>query len=144
MRASGFPREKRGRDLPKMGLTQREIDWSAPIRQASKHAGDVGVDDGFGKIEGKAGNRTGSVTPDTGEPLDLGEICRQAAAKVLGHNFCRRLEVARARVITEPLPGMENVSFGARCECFEVWEAFEPARVKGKHARDLGLLEHDF
>ena len=144
MRARRLSREKRGRDLPEMRSPAGTIDWLLPIGQASKNAGDVGLNNGFGKIKGKTGNRSGGVAPDSGKLRDIGQVPGQRAGKVFSHIFGRRLEVTCTSVITEALPGMEDVSFAAASERFESRKPFEPALVIWKHARDLSLLEHDF
>lgn len=143
MRARHFSRDKIGCDPPEMGPAGSEIDRLSPIRQARDYPGNVGVDDRFRKFEGKAGDCARGITSDARQPRDFHGIRWEATAKAFEQMFRRRLKVSRAGVISKTLPGMKNVTFRARGECFEAREAFEPAPVIGNHARDLGLLEHE-
>src|SRR5215210_9470009 len=59
------------------------------------------------------------------------------------HCFRSAVEIARARIIAEPLPGVQDVGLGRRRQAFEVGKPPEPLTIIWQDSCDLRLLEHD-
>jgi hypothetical protein len=53
------------------------------------------------------------------------------------------MKVARPRVITEALPGMENIGFSRAGKRADGGETAEPSNIVRDHGGSLGLLKHD-
>ena len=58
------------------------------------------------------------------------------------HDFCGREEIARARVVAQSLPGVQDVVFRCSRERGEIRESAKPLIIIRSNGRDLGLLEH--
>lgn len=62
---------------------------------------------------------------------------------LLADRDSRGPEISGPRIITEPLPGMENVGLGCVGENSDAGETPEPFIVIRNDGRDLGLLKHE-
>ncbi len=59
------------------------------------------------------------------------------------HEFRGGVEISSATVVTEPLPGVENVVFRGHGKRGKIRKATEPTIIVGQHGRDLRLLKHE-
>ena len=58
------------------------------------------------------------------------------------NQFCAAVKIARPRVITETLPGVENIGFSRTGERPNGGETAEPSNIVRDHSGGLSLLEH--
>ena len=85
----------------------------------------------------------GSVAADSRQRFQLIRIAWENAAEIFDDQFGATVKVARPRVITEALPGMENVGFSRAGERTNGGETAELSNIVRDHGCSLGLLEHD-
>ena len=97
--------------LPQDFASTFRVDGFAEIEQAGEDAGDIGVDDGSGSIESKAGYGAGGVASHTGQRGDGGEVVRQFSAVLCGDLLGGAVQVAGACVVAEALPDVQHVGF---------------------------------
>jgi hypothetical protein len=111
------------------------------IRQAGKQSRNVGFNNWNGLIEGECRNRVRSVTPDSGQLADLIDVPWKLPAS---YCFRGRMQVAGARVVTEPLPRVQDFRFRGRGQAAEIRKAIQPSIIVRNDGRDLRLLQHHF
>ena len=84
------------------------------------------------------------VAPDARELQQRLEVERHDAAVFRHDDLGGLLEIARAAVVSEPLPELHELVVRAGCECGDVGERLEEALEIRQHGRDTRLLQHDF
>ena len=97
----------------------------------------------MGCIEGDAADSGRGVTADSGQAQELVVIVRQTAFAAVDEAASGAVQIARAAVVSQPLPGFEHLCFGSVGERANGREAADEARVVGRHLVDAGLLQHD-
>src|SRR5438034_11043023 len=53
------------------------------------------------------------------------------------------MEIPRAGVVSQPLPGFPYSAGPRPCQRLEIWEALEKSRIVLRHAAHLRLLQHE-
>ena len=54
------------------------------------------------------------------------------------------MQIARARVVTKPLPGVQNIALQSASQCVKIGKAPQPSIVIRQNAGHLSLLKHEF
>ncbi len=120
------------------------IDGSLHIQQAGEDTGDVRFDDGDRLVEGEGGDRIGCVAADSREITNRFRVSWECAAMFFHDGNGRGAKISGARIVAEPLPGVENVVFRSGGQRREIGESPEPLIIIRDDRGDLGLLEHKF
>ncbi len=124
-------------EVPEGGAAGGGIDRELEIEETREETGDVGFDDGDGLVEGEGGHGVCGITTEPGEMLE------RAGKRPVADGLGGGVEIARASVVAETLPGVQDVGLLGAREAFNIREALEPRSIIREHGRDLGLLEHD-
>ena len=74
----------------------------------------------------------------------LAQLTRQVAIVQFDATFRRRMQVARAGVVTESGPQRQHLVLRCSGQSCHVWEPNQKAGVIVQHRAHLGLLQHDF
>ena len=119
------------------------IDGLFVIVKAGEQARDVCIDDRHGLIKSESCDGVCGVTADTGKIANPGWIGRQPATMSISHNFSGRVQMASACVITESLPGVQDVIFRGNGQGSKIGEPTEPVIIIWDHGSDLCLLKHE-
>ncbi len=113
-------------------------------KQPRHHPLDIAVHRARRCIEGNRGNRGRRVVADARQRTQLGLARRKYAAMALDDGTGAGMQIARARIVAEPGPGLEHLIERCRCERMHVAPAREEAVVIRRHGPHRGLLQHDF
>ena len=131
--------------LPEELLPGGGVDCGGVVEETGEDAGDVGVDDRGGGVEGKRCDCSGGVGADAGEFFQFG--CGfWKLAMVIGEDGAGRfLEITDTVVVAEAFPGSQKLTFRSVGDGLEVRELLEEELEApvGEHGTDGGLLEHD-
>lgn len=132
------------RVIPKFFAASAEIDFLGNIEEAGNQPARVRFDNGDGSIESESGDGVGGIAADTGKFTNGIDVAGKDSTMSILHDFGGGMEMARAIVIAEALPGVKDCVFGGMSEGGDIREQSEPFIIIGNDGRDLGLLEHDF
>lgn len=137
-------REQRGGVGPKPFLAGGGVDGCLQIVKPRNDPGDICFDDRHRLIECESRHRVCRVTPYARQ-LPYRFVFRRELAPVFRDNSdCGPAEVSSARIITEPLPCMEDLRLRRRGQRAKIRKPPHPFIEVGDNGRDLGLLQHEF
>ena len=102
---------------------------------------DVRVDGADRPAEGDREDRPRGVRPDTGQPLEVLDVAREAASELVDDDPGGPLEVERPTVVTEPAPGAKDVGGRRGRQRLDGREPTDERVPRRRAAGDLGLLE---
>jgi len=128
---------------PEQLASGARVDRHLQVEDAGENAGDVCFDDRDRSVEGERGDGVCRITANSGKLLNRSRVSRKSAAVFFEDGDGGRPEIAGARVVTEPLPGVKNVMFRGGGERGKIREPDEPFIIIREDGRDLGLLEHE-
>ena len=117
---------------------------AANCTQAREDAGDIAVEYGERLIVGDAQDSRGGVTPDAGQGQGRFERARKFAVVARGDFLCRAMQVARAAVVAEAGPELQDFFLRCASERFDGGKSFQEAMVVRQDGGDARLLQHDF
>ena len=137
-RSAGTSASARSR-ISGLCLRQRRLDEEQP----RNHALDIAVDRGGGAIKRDRRDRRRRVGADAGQAAQARLGVGEASAVALGERPGAGMEVAGARVIAEPGPGLHHLFDRRLGEPCDRREALQEALVEGLHGRNRRLLQHD-
>ena len=106
-----------------------------------EHAHDVAVDAGGARPEGQAGDRRGGVRTHARQILPA--LWRGRRGGQGRQRLRQPAQIAGARVVAEPFPEFEDLSFGSSRQRGEIRQRRHPAFEKGQGGFDLRLLQHE-
>ena len=110
---------------------------------ARNDAQHVAVHGGGGVFKADRADRARRVVADARKRADICGVTRKNAAVPLDDLPRRLLQVARAAVVAEPLPQLEQLVLGRVGQRADVGQRFEKPLVVADDRLDAGLLEHD-
>lgn len=113
------------------------------VEQARQNPGRVRLDNGNRTIEGEGSDRVRGVAPDAGKSAKQCWFVRQDASMSILHKFRGGVEMARAAVVTEALPGVENVVRRSAGQGGEIRKSRPPSIIIRHDRGHLGLLKHE-
>ena len=128
----GLEEARRGRGV--RGCVERE--------QPRQHALDVAVHDRVRPVEGDAQHGGGDVVADPRQRPELLPAVGHAAAGGRDPGG-RAVQVARARVVAQPFPALEDRPLVGGGQAPQRGETAQETTVVGQRRLDLGLLQHD-
>ncbi len=114
------------------------------MERPAKHPRDIGVDRRYGVFIRKTRDRAGRVSPYAGKLPKRIRLVRNNSVMLPDDHPRQPVQVGRAPVVPESLPGLANLS-GARPG--EIVQGGEPREEAGEVLSDpshLGLLQHHF
>ena len=94
----------------------------------------------IGETEDGAGCRSA----DSRQRLQRVEVLRQRPLVLIAHANGGLVQVACARIVTEPLPVLQHLVDAGVGQRAQVGKALQEILVIGYYRADLGLLQHDF
>jgi len=97
--------------IPKHFAARGFIDPSLQIENARQNTGGVGFNDWDRLVECKTRDRVGGIFSNAGQLLHLLDQLWETATMSIYDRFRRGVKIARPSVITQALPGMEDVTF---------------------------------
>lgn len=115
------------------------------IEKAGENAGDVAIDDGSGAVEGETTHGSGGVATNSRKGFESFGVERKFSIEIPKHGLGGFLKISDAIVITESLPGSEDLSFRSGGNGFyirEFLEEFFETTICDDRG-DRGLLKHD-
>ena len=142
-RGAAFGHELFG-PIPKEFAARDSIDRSSQIENARQNTGGVGFDDWDRLVECETRDRVGGIFSDAGQLPHLVDRLWKTATMPIYNRFRRGVKIASPSVITQALPGVEDVAFRSARQRGEIGKASEPFIIVRKHRGYLGLLEHEF
>ena len=140
-------------DRPDLFLISRTLGVEAWSEDARDQSRDVRVHECGAALEREAGHRARRVCAYAWQPaqrLGVGGERRATARRTVAprcralthHRSRESVEVARAGVVAESLPGGDDVGLACVGQHFERGKSLQETRVELHHTRDLSLLEH--
>ena len=132
------------RSSPQPLPAEGRIDWRANIKKAGENASGVGFDDGQGFAESENCDGIRRVKADTRQRFQLIGIIRESSAKFFDDYFGTVVEMAGRAIVTQALPGVENVRFSRTGKGANSREPAQPSIIVRDNSAGLRLLEHDF
>ena len=139
-----FSRNELCRSSPQLLPARGGIDWRANIKKAGENASGVGFDDGQGLVESENCDGIRSVKADARQRFQLIGIIGKSSAKFFDDHFAAAMEMACPAIVTQPLPGVENIRFSRSGKQANSGEPAQPSIIVRDNSAGLGLLEHDF
>ena len=136
-------RQEPGGVRPELFAPRASIDRRLQIEQARENARGVCFNDGDSSIERERRDGIRGVATDPRQRADGGRRVRKMPAMFFRDRDRCGPQISRARIVAEPLPGVENVIFRSRGKCCDVGKPPQPFIIIRDHGGDLGLLEHD-
>ncbi|MEY2502061.1 MAG: hypothetical protein QOI07_2395 [Verrucomicrobiota bacterium] len=128
---------------PELFASGAGVDRRLEIEEARENASAVRFDDRHRGVERERSDGIGSVAADPRQRGDRIEGAGEFAPVFFDDRDSRGAKVPGARIITEALPGVEDLAFRSRGERSEIRKAPEPFIVIRNDGGDLGLLEHE-
>ena len=124
------------------GLVRGGVDGRRVVEHARAHAQHIAVHGGGRPLKADRGDRPGRVRADARQGQQaLHRVGPDAAAR---RDLLRAgLRLARAVIVPQPLPELEQLRFRQRREREHVRRGREKARVVPAHGLDARLLQHD-
>ena len=130
--------------IPKEFAARDFIDRSLHIENARQNTGGVGFDDWDRLVECETRDRVGGIFSDARQLAHFLDRLWETATMPIYDPLRRGVKIASPSVITQALPGMEDVVFRSARQRGEIGKAAEPLVIIRKHCGYLGLLEHEF
>jgi len=112
------------------------------IKQPGQNARRVRFHDRNSLIESEAGNGVRYIFTDSRQFPHLIDPVRKFSAMAICDSLAGGVEILGACVVTEALPGMQDIIFRRRGKRREMRETPQPALVIWNYSRDLRLLKH--
>lgn len=129
--------------IPEHSATACLVDRSPEIEEPRQHAGGVRFNNRNRLIEGEDGDGVRGVFSDARQlPHALG-LVRKTATMSIFDDLGGGVKISRPRVVTETLPGAQDVIFRSARQSGEVGEAFEPLVIVRANGGHLSLLKHE-
>ena len=97
--------------IPKEFAASGFIDRSLQIENARQNAGDVGFDDWDRLVECESRDRVAGIFSNAGQLPHLIDCSREMATVSIYDCFRRGVKITSPSVITQPLPGVEDIIF---------------------------------
>ena len=123
-------------------LVRGVVDGRRVVEHARAHAQHVAVHGGGRPLEADRGDRPGGVWPDARQRAQTLDRVRPDAAARRDHAGAF-LRLARAVIVPQPLPELEQLRLRQRRESEHVRRGREKARIIPAHGLDARLLQHD-
>ena len=130
--------------IPKEFAARDFIDRSLHIENARQNTGGVGFDDWDRLVECETRDRVGGIFSDARQLAHSLDRLWETTTMPIYDPLRRGVKIASPSVITQALPGTEDVAFRSACQRGEIGKAVEPLIIIRKHCGYLGLLEHEF
>lgn len=136
-------RNEGGGELPDSVASPAGIDGLCVIENARKQTRDIRFDNRHRLIERESCDGVSGVTADTGKFAKGGRIARQNSTMSILYDLRDGEEIACAAVVTESLPGVQDVVLRRAGQGGEIGEPTEPLIIIRDNGSDLRLLEHE-
>ena len=130
--------------IPQEFAARDFIDRSSQIENARQNTGGVGFDDWDRLVKCETRDRVGGIFSDARQLPHLADRLWETATQPIYNRFRRGVKIASPSVVTQTLPGVEDVAFRSARQRGEIGKAAEPFIIVRKHRGYLGLLEHEF
>jgi len=114
------------------------------IEKSRRQAGNIRIDDGNRLIERETRDGIRRVATNPGKRLKWGHVSRASSPVFCQNGLGRGVQIARASVVTKPLPGVQNIALRSASQRVKIRKAPEPSIVIGQNAGNLSLLKHEF
>ena len=111
--------------------------------KASDHALDIAVDRGGAPIESDGGNSCCSIRANTGQRAEFRHFTWKFAGISLDDGAGAGMQVAGARVISEPLPDLQNLVERGCCQRSNIGPTCHESVEIRADCCHCGLLQHD-
>jgi hypothetical protein len=128
--------------LPERFPAGDPIDRCPQIEKTRQDASSISLDDRDWPIEGEGSEGVRRIFPDSRKFPDLVSRLWTVSTMSVNDYFSGSMKVSGASVVTEALPGVEDVTFRGARKREEIWEAAEPLFIIRDNRGNLGLLEH--
>ena len=119
--------------------------WDGLVRIAPEpddHTPDVGIEEGHILLKGKTGDGPRCISADAWQSLEGHYITWECASVLRDDRLCRALQINRAPIVAEPLPGRDNGARGGIGQGMHVGELRQKGVIFGDDTLDLRLLQH--
>ncbi len=137
-------REQTGGLRPENSSAGRGVDRRGQAKEAAENAGDVGLHQRQAGPKGENGDGPGGVIAAAGEGPNFLQRAGKGRAWALRDLPGRPVKMAGPRVVTEPLPFVQDIILLRGGEGGQVGKTLQPANETRRHRGDRGLLQHHF